>query len=590
MKKSALLVILFILGVFFVACQKEESELIIEPNDGTITVTSDVTALLLRTAENNGSLDDLIDGFSCGSIVLPVTVFANGQKVTIITEDDLALVVAIFDQFPNDTDVIEIVFPIDIILDDYSQITVNSQAELDALIASCDNLGDDSIDCVDFVYPITLFVYNSELQQIDTVIIESTEEFYQFLSDLNENEFFGIDFPVSVIVNGEVIEVNSNQELEDIINNSDCDSDNPIDNSQFIEYLTTGVWYVTYYFDDYDETGDFEGYEFTFNADKSAQTTNGSVTIPGNWDLLGSSSPKLDLFFGATQPLDNLDDDWEILEGTSEIIRLRDVSGGDGSTDYLTFGRTPNGGGSNGDVNALIEQLTSEVWYISLYNDDGDDDTCDYLDYEFTYFENGSASAVSSAVTKNGVWTVLVDSEGGLDLVLNFEYSGDNDPFEDLNDDWDVEEFSPTYINLKDVSGGGGGTDYLNFGRYPYTDCGGGGGSAQELREIMVDGLWYVHTYLDDGYNETGDYNGYNLNFNAAGNVTASNGSSTSYGTWAITESSGELDFVLDFGSNAPFDEFSDDWDVLAFTTTRVELEDISGGGGGTDTLIFEKL
>jgi hypothetical protein len=35
--------------------------------------------------------------------------------------------------------------------------------------------------------------------------------------------------------------------------------------------------------------------------------------------------------------------------------------------------------------------------------------------------------------------------------------------FEDLNDDWDIISHSPTKIELKDVSGGNGGTDYLTF-------------------------------------------------------------------------------------------------------------------------------
>ena len=33
--------------------------------------------------------------------------------------------------------------------------------------------------------------------------------------------------------------------------------------------------------------------------------------------------------------LDELEDDWEVIEFTSTQIRLKDVSGGDGTTDYL---------------------------------------------------------------------------------------------------------------------------------------------------------------------------------------------------------------------------------------------------------------
>jgi len=47
---------------------------------------------------------------------------------------------------------------------------------------------------------------------------------------------------------------------------------------------------------------------------------------------------------------------------------------------------------------------------------------------------------------------------------------------------------------------------------------------------------------------------------------------------------------LLDFGTQMPFEEFNDDWDVLSATNTRIELQDVSGGGGGTDTLVFEKL
>ena len=36
-------------------------------------------------------------------------------------------------------------------------------------------------------------------------------------------------------------------------------------------------------------------------------------------------------------------------------------------------------------------------------------------------------------------------------------------PFEDLNDDWDFISQSSTKIELIDVSGGNGGTDYLTF-------------------------------------------------------------------------------------------------------------------------------
>ncbi|MCW9038854.1 hypothetical protein, partial [Altibacter sp.] len=417
--------LLLSLTLLFGSCQKEEDEFIDETNEETITANSTVTQLLIRSSENAGDFDDIIDGNSCASVVLPVTVFANGQEVVITDEDDYDIVEAIFNQFPNDEDTLEIQFPITIILEDFTQVVVNSQTELDAIIAACDGDIDDSIGCVDFVYPITFFIYDSNQQQIGTTTVNSDIELYQFLSNLNSDEYISIDFPISVIVNGEVLPVANNQELIDIISNADCDdssNDDPIDNTQFVNDLTSGVWYITYYFDDYDETSDFNGYEFNFATDNTATATNGNNTVNGTWNLTSGSTPDLELFFGTNDPLDELDDDWDIIEATSEIIRLKDVSGGDGSTDYLTFERTPNDGGSNSDVNELITQLTTGNWYVNLYDDDGDNETCDYVDYTFTFNTNGTATATSSSATKNGFWSVESSSNSTLDLILNFEY------------------------------------------------------------------------------------------------------------------------------------------------------------------------
>jgi hypothetical protein len=519
-------------------------------------------------------------------------VIANGQQVTLLDEDDLDIIEAIFDQFPNDIDTLEIVFPITVILDDYTELVLNSQDELDALIAACENDGfPDSISCLDFEYPITFFTFDNNQQQTGTVTVNNDMELYQFLSNIGDDDFFSIDYPINVILqDGTVVQVNSNSELEDQIEaceNSSGGGD-PIDPTVFEQNLTTGVWYITYFFDDFDETSNYNGYEFTFQTDNTAQATNGTNTVPGTWMFEGGNTPDLTLFFGTTDPFDELDDDWDIIEATNEIIRLRDVSG-DGSIDYLTFERTPATGGGGTGTNDLINELTDGVWYVNLLDDDGEIETCDYVEYVFTYNLNGTATAVSATTTVNGFWSVQLD-DGMLDLILNFDTTADPN-FDDINDDWDVTSFSSELISLLDVSGGNGGTDILEFGRMPATGCGGGGGgSAQALNDALVDGLWFVAEYLDDGFDETGIYNGYQLDFSTGGSVTASNGGNNFNGTWSVIDTGGDLDLMLDFGAQIPFDEFNDDWDVLNFTTTLVELEDVSGGGGGTDNLTLQKL
>lgn len=584
--------LLFFLGIMLIlgSCQKEDKEFIDETNnEETFTEGSNITALLRSASQNNGTMDNLIDGSDCFSVVFPIEVFANGQKLTLNSIDDIQLVREIFDQFPSDTDTLDIVFPIQVVTEDFTTIDVANANDFVSLVSNCTNSIIDTYACVDFVYPITCFIYNNNNEQTGTITLNNAHEWLDYLLYLETGIYIAIDYPMSVLVNGQTIVVNSNQELIDAISQADCSNDDGggnTDPSDFENYLTTGVWYVTYFFDDYDETSDFVDYEFSFAVDGSAEATNATGSTPGTWDFyVDSGVDKVDLFFGTTSPLDEIDEDWEILEVTNDIIRLKHISGGDGSVDLLTYERTPYSGGG-GNTNAFIENLVNGSWYVNLLDDDGNDETCDYVDYEFVYNINGSVTATSLSNTKNGFWTVT-NSGSGLDLVLNFDIDGSDDPFEDLNDDWDVTDYDAQLIQLMDVSGGNGGTDYLNFGRDPHTGCGGGGG--QDLNDILLNGPWYVATYLDDGDDETYDYYGYNLTFNSGGSIVAENGTNTFNGTWSVTGSS-TMDLNLDFGTQIPFDEFNDDWDVLSFTATTINLEDVSGGNGGTDTLIFQKL
>lgn len=460
------------------------------------------------------------------------------------------------------------------------------------LIRTSDQNNNEPIDCLDFVYPINFFIYNSSQEQIGAQTVNNDTELLSFLLSLESGTYIEIDFPINVILkDGSAVEVNSNTELVTLITDCSSNGGNTIPND-FESILTSGSWYVTYFFDDEDETSDFGGYEFTFATDNSAQATNGTNTINGNWNLTTSSTPDLELFFGNNDPFDELDEDWDIIEATQDIIKLKHISGGDGSVDYLTFERTPTtGGGGNGDTAGFINTLTNDIWYVNLLEDDGTNETCDYVAYEFNFNSDETVVATSANNTINGTWTVT-NSSSGLDLLLNFEITGENDPFDDLNDDWDVSNFNSESIELIDISGGNGGTDYLNFGRNPYEDCN-GGGNTENLEIILIDGQWFVQSYIDDGDDETNDYNGYTFTFNTDGTAVAQSNGNTVNGTWSVVTSGSGLDLVLNFeidNENDPFDDLNDDWDVEQFTDVLVDLKDVSGGDGSTDLLTFAKL
>ena len=573
---------LFLICVSFLSCQKEEEEYIDETNDETITASSPLTGLLLRTSQNPGVYDDVIDGNSCASIILPVTVIANGQQLTINTPEDINLVKDIFNHFPNDTDTLEIIFPISLQLFDYSQQTINTQSELDALAGNC-AINEAEIGCLDIIYPISFFTYNSSQQQTGTVIVETDLELFTFLGNLAPDDFISLNFPISVIVeNGAATQVNSHQQLQALIVECVANSGgNPTEISQFEEDLTTGTWYVDYFFDDYDETDNYAGYEFNFALNGTAQVVKNGVTVNGTWALLADL--KFDLFFGTNTPLNELDEDWEILEASATLIKLKHISG-DGSTDFLTFGREPNTGGNNTELNLFIENLITGNWYINLLEEEGVVYTSNFNDYEFTFFGNGSASAVSTNNTISGSWTAQSDN-GNLDLILNFE-TNTNGNFGKLNDDWDVQESSQTIIRLSDI-GGGGGTDYLTFGREP-NGGGGGGPDPQDLRDILESGTWYIEKFLDDGEDETADFNGFDFNFYGNETVFATNGTEYVNGIWIVTVTGQELNFEFDMDSPINGAD-SSEYKALQYTTTSATFITRNSQGQIEDTLIFKK-
>ena len=116
-----------------------------------------------------------------------------------------------------------------------------------------------------------------------------------------------------------------------------------------------------------------------------------------------------------------------------------------------------------------------------------------------------------------------------------------------------------------------------------------GGSGNDDIEAILSDGLWIVASYTEDSDDQTANYSGYELDFNTDGTVSASNGSNTNNGTWSVFSNGNQI--MLDFGTDMPFQEFNDDdWDVISSSETEVILQDVSGGGGGTDTLTLQKL
>lgn len=122
---------------------------------------------------------------------------------------------------------------------------------------------------------------------------------------------------------------------------------------------------------------------------------------------------------------------------------------------------------SSSSVNqtTVVNTVSSGTWRITLYNDSGTIKTNQFTGYNFTFGPSNVLTATNGTQTYTGVWSVTDsnsndDSMDDLDFNIAFTAPAN---FLELTDDWDIQSRTDTKIELIDISGGNGGTDYLTF-------------------------------------------------------------------------------------------------------------------------------
>jgi hypothetical protein len=464
------------LALLTTSCRKEESEFIEAQPEQSLEASSNVASLLKRTAMNDGSNDNIVDNSSCFNIELPVTVAVNGLEIIVDDEEDFNTIEAIFDEFDDDDDSLQIMFPITIVLNDFTEVTINSFEAFEDFSDDCggENEIDDDIECADIEYPVIASVFNSSNELIETINILNDKDLYDFVDDLDDDDIVNISFPITIILSdGTQMEASNLDELENIIDDAkdDCDED-----------------------DDND-----------FNDDDCENCTTNQLS--------------------------------DVLLGCS---------------------------------NWIVDKLER--------NDNDLEDQ--YSGYQFNFMADGTLSASTSSDSFSGTW----ESSGtgnSISVVINIPN------LSDFNASWTLHEIEQS-TNDTDVDLRMGGSDRLRF-ESSCSDNGGtgsGNGTTGALATSLTEGQWEVGSYMEDADDQTANYSGYAITFNSDGSVVADNGVVIN-GTWAVQNSENEL--VMDFGNIMPFDDFNDTWDVISITDTQVELQDVSGGNGGSDTLILIK-
>jgi hypothetical protein len=312
------------IGFLFSSCQKEESVLIDDTPNDAITASSVLGQMLLSASQNDGSIDDMIDGNSCFSLNFPMTVYANTQVVEMQSITDIQTIILIFNQSQTDVDTIEIVFPIEIVFEDYSIHTISSLPEMIAMQATCPNNIEDTYSCVSFMYPISCYTYNAESEQIGLVTMNNDIEWFEYIAYLSEGIFIAIEYDMGVIVDNEAITVTSNQELAAILTDVDCGlSTNEIhpEVDEIRSVMKDRTWYVSQFLNDgVDETYVYQDFNFDFRDSISVFAYGASTVVYGTW-IVTHENQELNLDFYMESSLSGVNNEaYKVLEQTSDKL------------------------------------------------------------------------------------------------------------------------------------------------------------------------------------------------------------------------------------------------------------------------------
>jgi hypothetical protein len=112
--------------------------------------------------------------------------------------------------------------------------------------------------------------------------------------------------------------------------------------------------------------------------------------------------------------------------------------------------------------------------------------------------------------------------------------------------------------------------------------------ASSNTSSIVQQGTWKVTLFNENGNDKTSLFSGYNFTF-SSGAITATKASLNISGTYSNLMNDSQNKMIIDFGNSSPLDELNKDWHVSQQTDVKLQLEDVSGGNGGTDLLTFEK-
>lgn len=574
---------LFVFTLSFISCQDEFEEIILTEETTAISASSSTATLMRNIATRDGSFDNIVDGASCFDIKFPYTVAVNGLELNINTLEDLQLIEEIFDAIDDDENLLEIIFPITITRADFTEVTLNGLADLRELAKECKEGGDDEdIECIDFVYPITLFTFDAGLEQTGSLVVDSDKDLRRFFSGLEEGNLVSVDFPISLkLYDGTTIEVNSNEELvrtiEGARNACDEDDDDDYNDDDFSQerleaYLTECPWLIREVKrDEQDQTDQYFEYVMTFSKDgtvfvKDREGNN----LSGAWSTRDSDrGVLLKLEFEA---LIDFNLEWLIYEIGEGKIKLFESPG----NRIIMYNACDI---YNDSPNTLREILKECNWVIKRVKNNGEQINR-LLGYEFEFMADGLVTLSNEETVSEGTWEIATNQEGRLVMAI---VMGDEPG---VSFEWLLSDIGDRYLKFNIE-----GTRYeiilvRNCDTEDDED-----NDVGFIRNIFNDTEWNITYFEENGDETTNLYSDVKLYIDDDGRleVRSLNGEVFSTGRWfAYRNAEFRLELILAFSPGSNYLPLANDYLMLEIEENRLELKH-QNDGEGYDRLILER-
>lgn len=326
MKNTLYLIVFLILA----SCQQEINEISgTEPGPNTNNNSSELTLKLRNIASSDGSIDDFIDFSPCFSIMFPFQVEVDDDLFTVATEDDYQLVrdaIAI-----NGDDEVELIFPVTIQQRDFTEITISDDDDFEDLQEDCEveiaNNG-APITCINLNYPIEISTFNTRLQIINTINISNDMQLLDLIDNIDDDEFYEIAYPITVVSSGTDITINDDDALEDIVDS--CVEDDVSDDSDDIAVFFDDDSYIIENFTNagVDQTADFDGFTIEFEDDDNSMVVENEnnpppIEISGVYTITNEAFIIITLDFTGSSLFEQLDAPYRVISFTESRIVMR---------------------------------------------------------------------------------------------------------------------------------------------------------------------------------------------------------------------------------------------------------------------------